>query len=367
MNTNSQLPLVLHVLPVDLARGAQVYARELRLALDGTGARHRTLTLFGSDGGTLQPDASLAVPSGRLRALGFDPRVVSRLRGALHTDSPAVVVLHGGEPLKYLVGTRLRRDQIAYYKIGAYDERLTGTRRALHRRLLQRVGTVAVVSDAAAREARDLGVAPDRIVVIPNGRDPAAYRPCSSSSANARVRLVFVGHLDAAKRPERFVDVVAGLRHEGLDVDASIAGAGPLMTAIEPWAARAGVRLLGEISDVAGLLARSDILIFTGGPPEGMPGVLIEAGMSGLPVVTTAVPGAADVVADGESGFVVGVDDEDGLLRATRALVGDANRRRAMGAAARERCVARYGIEASTRMWRAVIQKMIDDQCASST
>jgi glycosyltransferase involved in cell wall biosynthesis len=97
-----------------------------------------------------------------------------------------------------------------------------------------------------------------------------------------------------------------------------------------------------------------------------MPGVLIEAGMSGLPVVTTAVPGADDVVANGETGLVVGVDDTEGLLRATRALVVDARRRRQMGAAARDRCVSRYGIEASTRAWQAVIMKMIDDQCTSS-
>ena len=46
-----------------------------------------------------------------------------------------------------------------------------------------------------------------------------------------------------------------------------------------------------------------------------MPGVLIEAGFAGLPVVTTEVPGARTVIEDGVTGFVVGVDDLDGFDR----------------------------------------------------
>ena len=46
--------------------------------------------------------------------------------------------------------------------------------------------------------------------------------------------------------------------------------------------------------------------------------MLIEAGMTGLPVVTTDVPGAREVVVDGATGFVVSVDDFDGLVERTQ-------------------------------------------------
>jgi hypothetical protein len=49
----SERPLVLHVLPVDMARGSQAHARELRQSLDSTAWCHRTLTIFGGAPGLL--------------------------------------------------------------------------------------------------------------------------------------------------------------------------------------------------------------------------------------------------------------------------------------------------------------------------
>ncbi len=88
-----------------------------------------------------------------------------------------------------------------------------------------------------------------------------------------------------------------------------------------------------------------------------MAGVLIDAGLSGLPIVATDVPGAADVVADGESGFVVPVDDRDGLVDAVASLVVDGDRRRAMGRAARAHC-QRFTIGASADRWRRLIDEL---------
>src|SRR4029079_8497131 len=111
-------PLVIHLLPVDAARGAQSYASELRGAMNDASVQHRTLTLFRSRGGTLHPDSELDAPNGRLRALGFDPRAVFRLRRWLRDARPAVVVAHGGEPLKYAVLAGVPRSRLVYLKIG---------------------------------------------------------------------------------------------------------------------------------------------------------------------------------------------------------------------------------------------------------
>ena len=69
-------------------------------------------------------------------------------------------------------------------------------------------------------------------------------------------------------------------------------GDGPLRDALALPAEKARVELLGSRSDVAEQMRRADLMIFPSRPEgEGMPGVLIEAGLSGLPVVATAVPG----------------------------------------------------------------------------
>jgi glycosyltransferase involved in cell wall biosynthesis len=361
-------PLVLHLLPVDLSRGAQTYARELRLALDGTVARHRTLTLFASEGGALLPDRTLGVTPGLLRRAGIDPRALVRLRQVVRSEAPAAVVAHGSEPLKYAVLAGVPRSRLVYYKIGIGGTRLAGAKGWFHRRLVARVSKVAVVSDDAAREALGFGVPPNDLEVIPNGRDPAGYDRRRPAAPGAAVRLVFVGHMTESKRPRRFVELVSVLRGQGVAVVASMAGDGPLLGAVRSAGVDAGVDVLGEVDDVAGLLGAGDVLVFTSvAEGEGMPGVLIEAGMAGLAAVTTDVPGASSVIDHGNTGFVVPVDDFDALVRATRSLVVDSELRERLGAAARARCESRFSLEASARQWRALLAEMTGDACASST
>jgi glycosyltransferase involved in cell wall biosynthesis len=355
---------VLHILPLDLSRGAQTYARELRAGLDCADVRHRTLTLFESGGGALRPDHELGVRPGLLRRAGLDPKACLRLRRVLRNDAPDVVVAHGSEPLKYAVFAGVPRRKLVCYKIGAGHTRLTGGRRLVYRSLLARAAFVAAVSEAAAAEAAEFGVAPDRLRVIPNGRDPAVFRPRPEGDPRAgdgRVRLVWVGHLDEAKRPLRFVELVRALRQGGSEVDATIAGDGPLLDAVRNAARDAGVEVPGRVDDVPSLLGASTVLVLTSAPNEGMPGVLIEAGMTGLPVVTTDVPGARDVVVDGTTGLVVPVDDFDALVRATRTLVDDPMLRDRFGAAARARCETRFSLETSLRLWQALLEEITQD------
>jgi glycosyltransferase involved in cell wall biosynthesis len=186
------------------------------------------------------------------------------------------------------------------------------------------------------------------------------------------VRIVFVGHLTDSKRPGRFVELVSSLRRGGLSVAASMAGDGPLVDAVRAAGRDVGIDVLGNVDDVPALLCASDVLVFTSiAEGEGMPGVLIEAGLAGLPVVTTAVPGASDVVEDGVTGLVVPVDDFDALVDATRSVVVDANLRLRLGAAARTRCAARFSLDASTRQWRVLLDGILDGTmghgCTSST
>ena len=360
--------LVLHVLPVDLARGAQTYARELRVALDDEATvRHRTLTLFRSAPAALRPDLTLDVPSGPLRR-AIDPRALLALRRIVRRERPDVVVAHGGEPLKYTVLAGVPSARLVYYKIGIGGDRLRGARGTLHRRMLRRVGTIAAVSNDAADEVRAWGVATGDVVVIPNGRDPELFAAPRDGSPGGPTRIVFVGHMTASKRPDRFIEVVRRVRETGLAVESSMAGDGPLLDQLRAPAAAAGVTLLGRVDDVPGLLRENDVMVMTSVPEgEGMPGVLIEGGLAGLAVVTTRVPGAADVVVDGDTGCVVPVDDAGALVDAVAGLVRDPARRARFGAAARARCEREFSLEASIGKWRELLSAVDARSCTSST
>lgn len=197
------------------------------------------------------------------------------------------------------------------------------------------------------------------IEAIGNGVDPGRFRPAAGTDP-ARLRLraelgagpadvviLMIGRLVAEKGyPELLaamenVDArlwVVGSRLESdhaASVDEAIARVDS-----EP-ALSARISFLGYRSDVDDLLRAADIFTLPS-YREGMPRSIIEAMMSGLPVVATNIRGSREEVVDGETGFLVPVRDAAKLADALQRLAADADLRSRMGAAGRERAVALY-------------------------
>jgi glycosyltransferase involved in cell wall biosynthesis len=310
----------------------------------------------------VRTDYSLHASSRGIPAAGFDPRVAMRLRSALGRLDPALVVAHGGDPLKYLVPAMAgRRRPLAYYAIGTFaGTTLRPVQLAVWRRLVARADVVAAEGDEVRDEMIELlGVPSDRVTMTPNGRDPGEFTPRPGEPDRVVPTVTFVGALTDSKRPGRFVDMVAGLRSDGTDLRAQMVGDGPLRPALEEPARAGGVELLGSRPDVAALLTESDLMVFpSSSTGEGMPGVLIEAGLCGIPVVATDVPGVRTVIEHGVTGLVVPEDDLDALVAAARLLV-------ALGRAARARCVDRFSLDAVAATWLSLLDPLLTREGAS--
>jgi glycosyltransferase involved in cell wall biosynthesis len=127
------------------------------------------------------------------------------------------------------------------------------------------------------------------------------------------------------------------------------------------------VEVVGRSDDVASVLRSADVLLFVSLPEgEGMPGVFIEASLAGVPVVSTDVPGARDVIDDGSTGRVLPVDDLSGLTDAVAALLEDAGLRTAMAGAARARAERVYSMERSTSLFVAELEALVQRRWAGA-
>src|SRR4051812_46821564 len=101
--------LVLHVLPIDVARGAQIFAAALvDEANRSSPDRHELVVLFTAGPSVLPAEYRLGVSPKAGRRVGFSPLAAWRLHLVMSRTRPDVVVAHGGEMLKYLAVMRPR-------------------------------------------------------------------------------------------------------------------------------------------------------------------------------------------------------------------------------------------------------------------
>ncbi len=166
--------------------------------------------------------------------------------------------------------------------------------------------------------------------------------------------LGYVGSLTSEKQVDAAIAAFARIP----DAFLLVAGSGPQRAALEALATREApsrVRFVGTLVDPAPLYAAADAVILAS-RTEGMPGVLIEAGLSGRPAVAFDVGAVAEVVADGETGVVVPPGDVPALAAGARRVLGDAA---AMGAAARRRCLERFEIGVVGADWAGVLAEVM--------
>ncbi len=206
--------------------------------------------------------------------------------------------------------------------------------------------------------------------VVPNGVPADLFTPTPPESrAEARRALAtqlgadispdrplvaFLGALSAEKDPLLAVDAMALVPSAQLVV----AGGGPLAAELVARAGAVGagrVHVIGSVAEPARLLTACDALVVPS-RSEGIPAVAIEAGMSGLPVVATAVGGVAEVVVDGTTGRLVDDRRPEALAEALREVL-DPVVGGAMGRAARERCVARFGLDGVAAAWEPLLAR----------
>ena len=238
---------------------------------------------------------------------------------------------------------------------------------AIERRLGRITDLALCVGSGVAVEAvrREL-IAPERIRtigVVVAGADearagfPAVEVPVAAPLARRRARVALglpadatvvgtVGRLTYQKAPEDFLAALRRLGRPGL-IGVWIGG-GELAGRVAGLAAampEVSVVLAGERTDVPELLPAFDVFALSS-LYEGLPTVVVEAMVCGVPVVATAVNAVADVVVPGETGLLVPPRRPELMAEAIGFLLDSPAAATRMTTAARARLGSRFGEQA---------------------
>ena len=233
---------------------------------------------------------------------------------------------------------------------------------------------VTLVSNSrlvAGRYAEWLELNPRDVRVIPNGVAAPDLTPTEKSldlakslpDPTERFVVGAVMRFAEVKRPLLWVDCAALILAKRPDAFFVMVGKGPLLEAAIARATALGIRdrviFTGPTPDVGFWFSQMDVLLLLS-RYEGLPNVLIEAQLCGVPVVTTPSGGSAEAVEDGVTGTVLDAIEIESLDTVADAVLSwrrDREQREELGAATREWASTQFSVD---RMLELTVQTYME-------
>ena len=281
----------------------------------------------------------------------FGPSGVAVLEACQQLNLPLVVHFHGFD---LSVRRVLERYASAYAEMFRQADAFIAVSRAMQRNLIER------------------GAPPERVHYNPCGVDCELFG--GASPADVQPLVLAVGRFVEKKGPQLTLTAFAEVLRQYPEARLRMIGDGPL---------------LGECQRLSGSLSIDHAVTFLGTQPhhlvaaemrrarlftqhsieaasgdtEGTPVAILEAGASGLPVVSTRHGGIPDVVIDNETGLLVEEGDVAGMARRMLRLLRDPTLAALLGSAARRRVELHFSAARSTdRLWTIIKSCSADAQ-----
>jgi len=314
---------------------------------------------------------------GPLFGLSFVAGVVGallRLRAeidVIHTHQALWEAVATGLARRFLGGkpTLVQPASAGYY--GEADE-LLRTRGAgiLKRAILSNTG-FAAISAEIERQWRALGVGERRIVRMASGVDAEQFRPGTSSVEALllpRPRVMFTGRLHPQKNLPLLLEAWSEVaKHRSASL--ILVGPGNDRQRLADLAGSLGitkqVQFVGAVDDPADYLRAADIFVLPS-VAEGMSNSLLEAMATALPCAVSGIGGNTDLVADGETGRLVGTATPEAWSQTLLELLEDPALARRLGAAARRRIDQEFALNVVVDRYVALYRRMIDGEWPAS-
>ena len=237
--------------------------------------------------------------------------------------------------------------------------------RALNDATIDMAEMIAPVSDYNARWERETGAHNDQIVTIYNGVNPENFEPIETEPDELTVS--WIGRVDPLKDLPTLIRSFAYV-HEHVP-QARLRLFGPVPEGNEDYHAMCldvidendldGVVFFEGLIRPANGAFEAGHVVALSSISEGFPFTVIEAMMSGRATVSTDVGGVAEAV--GDTGLLVPPRDPEAMGKAIVTLLVDNERRRSMGAAARERALSLFTLDEMAQRYRDLYDGLAAD------
>lgn len=286
----------------------------------------------------------------------------------------ASAVMGLGKPVALQVATRARverrqRDASPRSLSGWWRRAMTEITDVMDDRALRSVDAIQVENPWMLEYARRLNIGRDvDIRYAPPGVDTELFRPADGRELGRDPYILCVARLNDPRKNiglllEAYAQLPATVRGK---VRLVLAGSNAPPESF--WQRAMSLALRDRITYVESpqrsvlvrLYQRASVLVLPS-DEEGLGIVLLEAMACGVPVVSTRSGGPDGIVTEGEDGFLVSLDDAEGMASRLRQLLESSDLNLAMGYRARRKIEARYAEnvagQAFVEVWERLLAK----------
>jgi colanic acid/amylovoran biosynthesis glycosyltransferase len=307
------------------------------------------------------------------------PAGMAQLADYLRDRQARVLHYHFLTDARFLLGlarrTGLPAVASAYgYDVTQFPARYRGLGRRYLRPVFDRLDRVLAMSDDMRRDLLAIGCPGSKIEVHYYGVPTARFRHAERRYDHGRPLVVLCcGRLERYKGQHLILEALSRLERCGhRDFRLVLVGDGSARAALERTVAEAGwtggrVVFAGHVPHASDALVEhyrvADAFILPsvtlGDLKEGIPGTIVEAMASGLPVIATRHAGIPAVIESGRDGLLVDEFDVDGLASALHDLLTDPAQRARLGQAAADRAARELDLRACTADLERIYDRLI--------
>ncbi len=226
---------------------------------------------------------------------------------------------------------------------------------------------VVCVSQSVADHCRRLGYPAERLVVIPNGVDVAAFAGAVPLDLRelglplGRRGIVYIGRLHKQKGLQSLLANAARFLGPLPNHDLILVGDGPERRSLEQLARESGfaerIHFVGWRTSVPSLLAAADLLVLSS-RWEGMPNVILEAMAAGKAVVATRAEGVLELLGEQAEPQTVALHDEAGLATRIAELAADVSTRERLGRLNQARAASTFSLAAMVQQYSRLYETL---------
>lgn len=327
---------VLQIIQRPQLRGAEVFACQLSTELNKAGVVTDVAILFGNNNRALEfPLHFLLVGADESKRF-HDFKGYKSLAAIIEKGNYDIIQANAGDTIKYAAISKLLhgwKQPLVFRNANKISDFMTSApKRLLNGFFIKQTAFIASVSEECRKDfVKTFHYPPDRTATLTIGvnlKTPPPYEEIEKVGVSGSPVYLSVAGFVPEKNHAGLLRIFATLRKTQPGAQLILIGTGKLEAAMAQLAADMdishAVHFLGRRQDVLQIMPCCDALLMPS-LIEGLPGVILEAFLTELPVVAYQVGGIGEVIKDRETGLLVEKNDEAGFIKKALLITGSSD------------------------------------------